>query len=50
MDQPGCLSYAASNDEYILHEQITQGDLPPVIEMKISSVPFDPCSMAHRQL
>ena len=41
MDQPGYLSYAASNDEYIVHEQITQADLPPGIEMKIPNVPFD---------
>ena len=41
MDQPGCLSYAASNDEYIVHEQITQADFPPGIEMKISNVPLD---------
>ena len=41
MDQPGCLSYAASNDEYIAHEQIPQADLTPGIEMKISNVPLD---------
>ena len=41
MEQPGCLSYTASNDEYIVHEQITQVDLPPGIETKISNVPFD---------
>ena len=41
MDQPGCVSYAASYVEYIVHEQITQADLPPGIEMKISNVPFD---------
>ena len=32
MDQPGCLSYDASNDECIVHEQITKADLLPGIE------------------
>ena len=41
MDQPECMSYAASNDEYIVHEQIAHADLPPGIETKISHVPFD---------
>ena len=41
MDQPRCLSYTASNDEYIVHEQMTQADLPSRIQMKISNVPFD---------
>ena len=41
MDKPESTSYSASNDEYIVDEQITQADLPPGIQMKISNVPFD---------
>ena len=41
MDKPESLSYSASNDESIVDEQITQADLPPGIQMKISNVPFD---------
>ena len=41
MDKPESPSYSASNDENIVHEQITQADLPPGIQMKILNVPFD---------
>ena len=41
MDKRETPSYTASNDEYIVHEEITQADLPPGIQMKISNVPFD---------
>ena len=40
MDKPESPSYSASNDEYITHEEITQADLPPGIQMKIPNVPF----------
>ena len=40
-DKPESPSYSASNDEYTVHEQITQADLLPAIQMKISIVPFD---------
>ena len=41
MDQPGCVSYTASNDAYTVDESLTQPDLPPGIETKISTVPCD---------
>ena len=34
MDQPACVSYAASNDAYTIDESLTQPDLPPGIESK----------------
>ena len=41
IDEPRSLTYTVSNDEYIVDEEITQSDLPSVIETKISNVPFD---------
>ena len=41
MDKAESPSYSASNDEYIVDEQITQADLPPGIQMKILNVPFN---------
>ena len=41
MDEPWSLTYTVSNDEYIVDEEITQPDLHPVIETKISNVPFE---------
>ena len=41
MDKPESPSHSAANDEYIVHEQITQDDFPPGIQMKILNVPFD---------
>ena len=41
MDEPQSLTYTVSNDEYIVDEEITQPDLPPVIETQISNVPFE---------
>ena len=44
MDQPGYVSYAASNDAYTVDESLTQPDLPPGIETKISTVSCDSAS------
>ena len=41
MDEPQSLIYTVSNDEYIVDEEVTQPDLPPVTETKISNVPFE---------
>ena len=43
MDKAESPSYSSSNNEYeyVVDEQITQGDLPPGVSMKISKVPFD---------
>ena len=41
MDEPQSLTYAVSNDEFIVDEETTQADLPPWIETKISNVLFE---------
>ena len=41
MDQPACISYAASNGTYTVMETLISPDLPPIIESKISSVSCD---------
>ena len=41
MDQPACVSYTASNYAYTVDESLTQPDLPPGIESKISTVSCD---------
>ena len=41
MDEPQSLIYTVSNNECIVDEEITQADLPPGIETKISNVPFE---------
>ena len=41
MDKAESPSYSASNDIYMVDEQITQADWPPGIQMKILNVPLD---------
>ena len=41
MDKQACVSYTVSNDAYTLDELLTQIDLPPGIESKISTVSCD---------
>ena len=41
MDQPACVLYAASSGTYTIMETLTQPDLPPAIESKISTVSCD---------
>ena len=41
MDHPACVSYTASNNAYLVDESLTQPDLPPGIESKISTVSCD---------
>ena len=41
MDQPASVPYAASNDTYTVMATLTQWDLPPSIEIKISTVSCD---------
>ena len=41
MDKQACVSHAASNDAYTVDESLTQIDLPPEIERKISTVSWD---------
>ena len=41
MNQPACVSYAASNDTYTVMETLTQPALPPAIESEISTVSCD---------
>ena len=41
MDKPESPSYSISADEYTVHEQMSQADLTPAIQMKILNVPFD---------
>ena len=40
-DKQACVSYAASNDAYTVDESLTQAELPPGIESKISTVSCD---------
>ena len=41
MDQPACVSYAASNDTCTVMETLTQPNLPLAIGSKISTVSCD---------
>ena len=41
MDKAESSSYSSSNNQYVVDEQITQANLPPEIQMKISNVPLD---------
>ena len=41
MDEPQSLTYTVSNDECLVDDEITQADLPPAIETKISNMPFE---------